>query len=308
MTELDFFQVLKKRVLLKYQENYPFFKGTWKSFSSKDIQNLIVLIEEKSKATISEKWIYSHLKPEINTKVPRKDMLNILSIFVGYSSWDEFSFNNDFVDEKIATSNNKFIKRYIFVAFILALITLVWYFKFYRTDYIARKTIQLNNEFTNKKVNSDEIKVFKIDDSIKQLVEVKDGKIEVDNLPNNKSKLEIVSPFYKRKMISLNDVEAQDSLISEIALKPDDHAMMLKAFMLSDIKDWQTRRMQLNKILSENLEVIVMLKDDLGAEYFNKNEFSQKLIVPTNSLKKMKIIEIISDEKGIIQFIRIKQE
>ena len=93
-----------------------------------------------------------------------------------------------------------------------------------------------------------------------------------------------------------------------VSLQPDDYAMMLKAFMLSDIKDWQTRKEQLNTILSDNLEVLVMLRDDLGAEYFNKKEFSQKIIVPTSSLKKMKIVEIKNDENKKIQFIRIKQE
>ena len=78
--------------------------------------------------------------------------------------------------------------------------------------------------------------------------------------------------------------------------------------MLSDIKDWQTRKVQLNTILADNLEVLVMLKDDLGAEYFNKKEFSQKMIVPTASLKKMKILEIKNDSHNKIQFIRIKQE
>ncbi|MCY1307617.1 hypothetical protein D3C86_1356590 [compost metagenome] len=51
--------------------------------------------------------------------------------------------------------------------------------------------------------------------------------------------------------------------------------MMLKAFMKSDIKDWETRKIQLDKILSVDLEVIVMLKNDLGIEYFNKKEFSE---------------------------------
>ena len=37
-------------------------------------------------------------------------------------------------------------------------------------------------------------------------------------------------------------------------------------------------------------------------------EFSQKLIIPTASLKKMKIVEIKNDENKKIQFIRIKQE
>jgi len=49
---------------------------------------------------------------------------------------------------------------------------------------------------------------------------------------------------------------------------------------------------QLDIILSDDLEVIVMLKDNLGAEYFNKKEFTQKVIIPTASLKAMKIIEL----------------
>ena len=44
MTELEQFQELKEQVLLKYQEQYPFFQGNWKTFSSQDIQNLIVKI------------------------------------------------------------------------------------------------------------------------------------------------------------------------------------------------------------------------------------------------------------------------
>ena len=84
--------------------------------------------------------------------------------------------------------------------------------------------------------------------------------------------------------------------------------MMLKAFMVSDIKDWQTRKEQLNKILSDDLEVIVMLKNNVGAEYYDKNEFSQKLIVPTATVKRMKIIEVKNDADNKIQFIRIKQE
>ncbi|HEX8575728.1 MAG TPA: hypothetical protein VF677_05495 [Flavobacterium sp.] len=90
-------------------------------------------------------------------------------------------------------------------------------------------------------------------------------------------------------------------------MKPDDFAMMLKAFMKSDIKDWEARKAQLDKILAPDLEVILMLKNDLGAAYFNKKEFSQMLIIPTESVRKMEIIEIRNDESGKIEFIRIKQ-
>ena len=95
---------------------------------------------------------------------------------------------------------------------------------------------------------------------------------------------------------------------NEINLQPDDYAMMLKGFMKSDIKDWETRKEQLQKILADDLEVLVMLKNDLGIEYFNKQEFSEKLIVPSVALKRMKVIDIQSNEKNEIKFIRIIQE
>lgn len=304
MTELEQFQELKDKVLLKYQEQYPFFQGTWKTFSSQDIQNLIGLIEVQCKQTISEKWIYTHLKPETNSKIPRKDMLNILSQLVGYSGWDEFTFEEKV--EVIQSNKSKISKKWLLLLLLIPLIVLIVFLN--KKEDSVSKTIQLNNEFTNEKVKAEEVKVYQVKDSVKQELEIREGKIQVANNGNEKSKLIIQSPFYKPKTIVLNPNENATEPPKSVDLKPDDYAMMLKAFMLSDIKDWQTRKEQLNKILSDDLEVIVMLKEDLGAEYFNKNEFSQKLIVPTASLKKMKIIEIKNDANNKIQFIRIKQE
>lgn len=307
MTELEKFQELKQKVLLKYQEHHPFFQGTWKTFSSQDIQNLIGLIEEKCKQTISEKWIYTHLKPETNNKIPRKDMLNILSEFVGFSGWDEFTFEEKSVQtiQGSQSEKSKISKKWLLLLFIPLALVVVFFSK---KEESKPKTIQLNNEYTNEKVNAEEVKVFEVKDSVKQELEIKEGKVQVSNNGNEKSKLVIQSPFYEPKTIVINSNGSVTEPPKRIDLKPDDYAMMLKAFMLSDIKDWQTRKEQLNKILSDNLEVIVMLKDDLGAEYFNKSEFSQKLIVPTASLKKMKIVEIKNDANDKIQFIRIKQE
>jgi hypothetical protein len=301
MTELQHFQELKEKVLLKYQEQYPFFQGNWKNFSSQDIQNLIGSIEEKCKQTISEKWIYTHLKPETNSKIPRKDMLNILSEFVGFSGWDEFVFE-EIIEVKKSIESKKIIW---FIVLILIFVIVVTSIYFYKTNIPETKTIQLNNEFTNENVKSDEIKVIQVNDSVENELEVKEGKVQISN--DKKTKLIIKSPFYKTKTIDLNSNE-KVSESHKISLKPDDYAMILKAFMLSDIKDWKTRKEQLDKILSDDLEVMVMLKDNLGAEYFNKTEFSQRLIIPTATLRKMKIIQIEKEANQKIKFIRITQE
>ncbi|MBY0487095.1 MAG: hypothetical protein K2P85_07925 [Flavobacteriaceae bacterium] len=310
MTELQHFYELKEKVLLKYQEQYPFFQGNWKNFSSQDIQNLIGSIEQKCKQTISEKWIYTHLKPETNSKIPRKDMLNILSQFVGFSGWDEFIFEEvsepkDILQIEASKKPKKMLWILILTLIFVIVISIV---VFYKKEVPELKTIQLNNEFTNEKVNSNEVKVYQVKDSVSKSLEVKEGKVIIDNSDDQKSKIVIKSPFYKTKTINFNSNETTVPSTSNVDLTPDDYAMMLKAFMLSDIKNWETRKVQLDKILSDNLEVLVLLKNDLGVEFFNKNEFSQKLIVPTPSVRRMKIIEIKNDQNNKIQFIRIKQE
>ena len=304
-TELEKFQELKLKVLLNYQKQYPYFQGNWKTFSSQDIQNLIGLIEEKSKHTISEKWIYTHLKPEINSKIPRKDMLNILSEFVGFSGWDEFVFEEKIVLEPIVNSSKRRNWK-LLLLLIFVISSLICILVFNKNDVSKTKTIELNNQFTNEKVNSDEVKVFQVDDSVKLELQLNEGKVQVANTDNKKSKLIIQSPFYQPKTVEIS--QNSTKVVPKIDLKPDDYAMMLKAFMLSDIKDWQTRKEQLNKILSDDLEVIVMLKNDLGAEYFNKTEFSLKLIIPTDNVRKMKIINIEKDTNQKIKFIRITQQ
>ena len=306
MTELEQFQRLKKLVLLKYQEHYPFFQGNWKSFSAQDIQKLIDLIEENCKQTISEKWIYTHLKPETNSKIPRKDMLNILAQFTGFSGWDEFIFDENATNLESSPKAKQSVSKLWLLLFVPIIGVAVWYSNFSKPEILETKSIELNNEFTNEKVKSDEIIVIQVEDSVEKPLEVKDGKVQLKPSENKQTKLIIKSPFYHPKTVMINNSTTETP--RQVSLTPDDYAMMLKAFMVSDIKNWQTRKEQLNKILSDNLEVIVMLKNNMGSEYYDKSEFSQKLIVPTATVKRMRIIEVKNDAENKIQFIRIKQE
>lgn len=301
MTELEQFEALKAKVLLKYQEHFPFFQGTWKSFSSQDIQNLIGLIEEHCKQSISEKWIYTHLKPETVNKLPRKDMLNILAQWVGYSAWDEWVFEHQ---GKVIVSEVTVKSKFKWLYVVIGLVVLLGVFFIIKMNSRPPQAVQFQNEFTKEKITNDEVKVVQVTDSIKEEVPVVGGKAAIKE---GGSKLIIKSPFYKTKTIHLA-AGATPTCLQQIELTPDDYPMMLKAFMLSDIKDWKVRKEQLNKILSDNLEVVVMLKDNLGAEYFDKKEFAQQLIVPTPSVHKMKIIAIEKDTDQKIKFIRITQE
>src|SRR5690554_1038155 len=303
MNEIELFYFLKEKVLLQYKEHYPFFDGNWKTFPTEDIRNLIDQIEQKTGQTLSEKWIYTHLKPLKNEKLPRKDTLNILSEFVGFSSWDEFRFivesqnsNAESDEDKKTKSVTLSLPKSLVVLGILLIGCVIFFLTNEKTE---KQTIELKNEFTQEKIQDENMKVYELKEDEKIPIKIEDSKIEIDN---KNTKIVVESPYYKPTEIEIR----KDELKTEINIKPDDYAMMLKAFMLSEIKDWETRKEQLNKILSDDLEVIVMLKNDLGAEYFNKKEFTQMLVIPSENLKKMKIIQIENDENNRIEFIRIK--
>lgn len=301
MTELEMFFQLKQSVLETYRKQHPYFTGSWKTFSSQDIFNLIDAIQRKTKQSVSEKWIYTHLKPEHNEKLPRKDMLDILSQYVGLSGWDEFRFQFQeptVSKEAVVNSTSGNSKAYYVIGIGLILIIAALFLK--NTFVNQKKTIELKDTFTKEKIAPEEVKAFVVEDSVEKAIPIKNGVLEV----SKKAKVVLKSPFYERKQITVSS----NSEAQIIELKPDDYGMMLKAFMQSDIKDWETRKSQLGMILSDNLEVMVMLKDNLGVEYFDKKEFTQQLIVPTPSIRKLKIVVLEKDNENKISLIRLIQK
>lgn len=297
MNELILFLELKNKVLIEYRKNYPYFQGNWRNFSSNDIRQLIDLIEIQLNERVSEKWIYTHLKPKTNDRLPRKDMLDIFSKFVGYSDWNEFIFKHQNKETNFRNSSKKYYKWIGFLIVILGLISAGVYL-FPIQPKFNSKTISLKNEFTKAPVNLEEINIYTVKDSVEETVEVIDSKIEVSE---NDELIIIESPYFEKQEVQINESK------SEILIKPEDYALVLKTFIDSDLKDWESRKEKLNKILADSLEVIVLTKENLGAEYLNKKEFSEKLIIPTSETRKMKIIHLETNEKKKITFIRVLQ-
>jgi hypothetical protein len=224
-------------------------------------------------------------------------MLDILSVYVGKSGWDEFVFNGN-----IKENNNNFKLGFsnkigIWVLFFGVLIAGFFIWKFLSKE---EQKLEFQNSFTKDSIAKEEVKAYVVEDTVEKQIDINSSTFNIDKA----TKVVLKSPFYKPKEITILPNEP----IAKVELNPNDYAMMLKAFMKSDIKDWQTRKEQLNKILSDNLEVMVMLQNNLGAEYFNKQEFSQKVILPTASLKKLKIVELKQENDNKISFLRLITE
>lgn len=101
MTDLDLlhFERLKKEVQAQYlKEHTPSFDdiSKWKGI---DIIYFQEDLRKKAKGNISEKSFYTYFKNSPVTKLPRIDMLNLLSIYTGYDSWYGFKKQHLFAGE-----------------------------------------------------------------------------------------------------------------------------------------------------------------------------------------------------------------
>ncbi len=93
-TEFLHFQSLKKAVQDKYLETHsPAYDDIFK-WKGIDIIYFQEDLRQKAKGNISEKTFYTYFKNNSQEKIPRIDMLNILSVYSGFNSWSEFKKKN----------------------------------------------------------------------------------------------------------------------------------------------------------------------------------------------------------------------
>ncbi|RKS96214.1 hypothetical protein [Chryseobacterium defluvii] len=108
MTDLDLlhFEQLKRDVQAQYlKEHTPSYDdiSKWKGI---DIIYFQEDLRKKAKGNISEKSFYTYFKTSPVTKLPRIDMLNLLSIYAGYGSWYDFKKQHLFAGELLQDDEN----------------------------------------------------------------------------------------------------------------------------------------------------------------------------------------------------------
>lgn len=108
MTDLDLlhFEQLKKDVQGQYLKEYTPSQDNISKWKGIDIIYFQEDLRKKAKGNISEKSFYTYFKTSPVTKLPRIDMLNLLSIYAGYDSWYEFKKQHLFAGELLLENEN----------------------------------------------------------------------------------------------------------------------------------------------------------------------------------------------------------
>lgn len=286
ISEEKYFELLKGKIVATMQTAYP---GIPESISDWKGQNIIDFqsdLKFKQKEHLSEKWFYNHMKSG-SSNLPRIDILNFLSRYVGYQNWEDFKHSHS---EKHKTSiNNKSTRSYYLAPLIMVVVLTVVYFS-YKSFYAQEYTFCFYDSVSKQSISNSiiEVTVLENNESNRNYLCNADGCF---NLKTNKSKLKLVveTPYYRRDTIvrSLNSFNRSENIKLEI----DDYAIMIHYFSNSNVQDWLKRRDDLNEMFSENAKIFQVFEGTVGMEMYNKWEFINKLTLPTNSLRDIEILD-----------------
>lgn len=270
------FQMLKSEIEAKASRDLGIRKGL-KDWSQQDIRDFQVDLESKTKSSLSEKWIYTHFKND-HPRMPRIDVLNLLSVWLGHRNWDDFVHQQALPASKPEQPTKLVYNRagLVVVAVVVVLLSVAWFF----IPKDEAHQVCFMDAYTRKVLNTSSIHV-----------KVNRRPVPFDSLlvVHAGDSIEIDGPYYKpRKAV----IHAKDVALRYIEVFPDDYALMLNFFSRSDASNLDQRREQLMQAIHPEARIFESHPAFDGLELLNREEFIDRLILPLNSLKNLEVQHI----------------
>ncbi len=272
--------------LLKQEITHTFLSENSASTSINDWkgEDIVAFQEDlfrKVRAKVSEKWFYTYIKNEPE-KLPRIDILNLLSSYIDFQNWTAFKDAHPYTE--IAKKKIKPQKKQYVLLLLLPIIAGVYYF------------MNLKNEFQFCFIDEDKNETITTVLDIKILQEFESPLyLKTDSLGcfsyatrEKTIKFIVQSPYYKTDTI-LRTIGSQ--INNTIKLHTDDYALMLHYYSNGNVKDLKKRKLQLQHMIAEKAQIYQVFSQNIGIEIYSKKDFINKLTIPTNSLKNIKIID-----------------
>jgi hypothetical protein len=333
--ELAYFELLKKKIANTFRETYPECSPNMEDWKGQEITNFQEELIAKASGRISEKWFYTHIKTK-SEKLPRIDILNLLSAYADFKDWPEFkrlsaeeiqpapASEKEPVSESNDTTVNqqkeepkpfdakRFQKKWLWESLAMVAIFIVIGLFYNGSNKSTKTTTAQTYQFcfidadSKKEITDQEIDLEILKENESPITKKcdKNGCFEF-KAEAGKVKFVVKTPYYRTDTITRN--LSKDQPKETIALKTDDYALMIRIFSKSDVKDWKKRRNQLNEMIDDEARILQVKNDENGLEMYNKAEFVNKMTMPLESLKNIEIIETKYTREGKIISIRFSQ-
>lgn len=322
------FNLLKKKISERFLQDFPGTNSDISQWKGIDIVYFQEHLLKKVKGNVSEKWFYTYFKQNIE-KLPRIDMLNLLSEYVGYKSWSHFlnenpieidskiefdnplSNENQYLETKNTTTSinnlksnqktnlNSKIAKWFSGIFGLVVTIFGINYALQPKEYV----FCFNDSDTNLPIKNDlEITISKKGESSKKYL-VKNScfyySTDEDTL-----EMTVNSKFHKETTFKyiLNRYKENET----IQLDQDEYALMLNYYVTSTQKIID-RQNKLRKLIANNALIYQVYDNEVyGVEVLTKEQYIGLLTLPTESLRKYVQLSSQTNENGKIVKIKFK--
>ncbi|MEL6811511.1 MAG: hypothetical protein AAFP76_09270 [Bacteroidota bacterium] len=251
---------------------------------------------QKVKARVSEKWFYTYIKKE-PAKLPRIDMLNLLSTYAGYANWNDFKAKHQgkTIPKPLKPNKSKAI-----VVVIAASLVLVGAFAAF--FYMQPRQHQFNfcmiDEDKNEAIHK--ILDIKVLQEGQSPVYLKTDSMGCFRYVTSEETIRFVvqSPYHKTDTIARHINTGGNPMVK---LRTDDYALMLQYYSSGNTTDWKKRKVQLERLIDNNAQIYQLYGNNVGIELYSKEEFIDKLTTPTSSLKNIRILDRAYENGKIVK-------
>jgi len=300
------FELLKKKIVLVMQQSYPGINSAIIEWKGQDIVNFQEELLSKVNAHISEKWFYTHMKAD-HASIPRIDVLNLLSKYVGFKDWNDFVFHNSEVSISeigVKTGNRYFVIIPLVVVLVMAILFAL--FKLFNTReykfcfYDADTREAISNQII-------EVNLLLEDESAMSILCDNESCFEFRS-DESFIKMVVKTPYYKTDTITryLDKFKREE----KVGLHANEYALMIHYFSKVKVDDWKKRRSSLDKIIDDRAIIYQVFNNHevVGLDVYNKWEFIDKMTLPAGSLRNIEILDTkFSGDKILLLKFRINK-
>jgi hypothetical protein len=289
------FLALQQAVERRFHEAHAPFDLPIADWKGQDIVAFQEHLRQEVQGQVSEKWFYTHVK-QSQDRLPRIDVLNLLSAYVGEQNWASFvAARREAVEEVKAEApvapiplRSKAFSWKI-LALSLGLLVAGGWLIMARQASVHRFCFVSAD--TGLPLQADQVEVWQVlpGESLLALAVQATGCVEVKS-----SDSEIRLIMQGSYFLSDTLIRQKESALPEetIPIYTDDYAQMIHYFSSNQLDDWQKRRRQLEEMFADQARIIqIDPQNQYAMEMYNKAEFVNKLSLPIRSLGQIEVLE-----------------
>lgn len=274
------------------QKSYPGINPSISDWKGQEITDFQEDLRIRVNAHLSEKWFYTHMKSG-KPSIPRIDMLNLLSRYAGYANWDDFVYQHQEItaNEPSPELKTRNVNSYFLWIPLIVLAIVVLFYGLFRIFNTREYRFCFFDADTREQITGNRIEVTLLMEGETPVPDLTD-KNGCFLLKTDKSLVRMVvnAPYYrtdtiKRIVRKLNRDEM-------IMLHADDYALMIHYLSMINVDGWAKRRSRLEAMIDDSAMIcqVVNGREATGMALFNKEEFIDKMTMPSRGLKNIEIL------------------